>query len=352
MKSHATLHVLLGALALVTLACGSGNPVAEDDPGVEVPAVDPFEMNARLGRGVNFGNALEAPREGDWGVTLEALHFQRAREAGFATVRLPIRWSAHAQARAPYTIDETFFRRVDWAVDQALSRGLHLVLNVHHYEEMAANPRDHVDRWLAIWRQVASRYRGAPESLVFELMNEPNGALTAALWNEMVADAVHAIRATNPTRTLIVGPTGWNGVWALPTLQLPDDPHLIVTVHLYDPFSFTHQGAEWVDGSEAWLGTTWTGTEAETSALTTTLAQAAAYGTAHNRPVFLGEFGAYSRADLDSRVRWTAFVAREAERQGMSWAYWEFMAGFGIYNRQDDTWTTPLREALLPSASP
>lgn len=31
---------------------------------------DLFALNARLGRGVNLGNALEAPGEGEWGVTL------------------------------------------------------------------------------------------------------------------------------------------------------------------------------------------------------------------------------------------------------------------------------------------
>ena len=32
----------------------------------------------------------------------------------------------------------------------------------------------------------------------------------------------------------------------------------------------------------------------------------------HRRPIYLGEFGAYSKADLASRARWTAFVAQQA----------------------------------------
>ncbi len=31
--------------------------------------------NARLGRGINLGNALESPKEGEWGVTLQPEHF-------------------------------------------------------------------------------------------------------------------------------------------------------------------------------------------------------------------------------------------------------------------------------------
>src|SRR5207247_7305573 len=84
-------------------------------------ADDIFAINKKLGRGINLGNALEAPKEGEWGVTLKAEYFKRIKNAGFATVRLPVRWSAHAQAAAPYAIDAGFFRRVDWAIDQALA---------------------------------------------------------------------------------------------------------------------------------------------------------------------------------------------------------------------------------------
>lgn len=349
MKWHRYLWSALFLFTLFGLGCGGDNPVDTDK---DIPDVDPFEMNQRLGRGVNFGNALEAPSEGEWGVTLEARHFQRAKEAGFQTIRLPIRWSNHAATTAPYTIDGDFLNRVEWAVNQALSRDMNVVMNVHHYEEMAVNPRDHRERWLAIWRQVADHFRNHSENLVFELLNEPNGPLTAALWNDFLDAAIPVIRETNPTRNLIVGPVSWNNTNALPQLQLPDDDNLIVTVHFYEPFMFTHQGAEWVNGADAWLGTEWFGTEAEQAFVRNILERARDWGEANNRPIFVGEFGAFSRADLFSRVRWTGFVAREAERLGMSWAYWEFMSGFGIYNLADDSWNDVLRDALVPPNSP
>jgi endoglucanase len=78
------------------------------------------------------------------------------------------------------------------------------------------------------------------------------------------------------------------------------------------------------------------------------LAMAARWGEANHRPIFLGEFGAYSKADLESRVRWTAHVARQAEALGMSWAYWEFASGFGAYNWPARRWRTELLHALIP----
>ena len=329
----------------VLIAACSTSPADMDAPNGGIGA---FAMNQRLGRGVNFGNALEAPREGEWGVTLDAVHFRRAAEAGFETIRLPVRWSAHAQAVAPYTIDGAFFERVDWALDRAEDHGLNVVLNVHHYGGLVDDPAAHRARWVAIWRQVAARYADRPDGVVFELLNEPYGQLDAALWNDLLRDGLAAVRETNPARNVVVGPVSWNNTDALPQLELPDDDHLIVTVHMYEPFRFTHQGAGWVDGSEPWLGTEWTGTGEERAFVTGILERAAAWGEVHGRPIFVGEFGAYERADMESRARWTEWVVREAERLGMSWAYWEFMAGFGVYDRDADTFRTPLLEALLP----
>jgi endoglucanase len=135
----------------------------------------------------------------------------------------------------------------------------------------------------------------------------------------------------------------------LEKLVLPEnDRHLIVTVHFYDPMTFTHQGASWVQGSDKWLGNTWQGTDAEKLAVTKAFDKAAAWGKEHQRPMYLGEFGAFSRGDMDSRARWTAFVSRTAEADGLAWTYWEFCAGFGVYDPVAKQWREPLLDALLP----
>src|ERR1043165_4324095 len=111
-------------------------PISTPTPTPE-PSIDAFTMNRRLARTVNIGNALEAPTEGEWGVTIKDEYFQIIHDAGFTAVRLPVRWSAHALKEAPYTIDAAFFDRVDHVVNQALSQHLAVIVNVHHYEEMA-----------------------------------------------------------------------------------------------------------------------------------------------------------------------------------------------------------------------
>ena len=307
------------------------------------------DYNRLLGRGVNLGNALEAPREGAWGVTLKEDYFEEIAQAGFDSVRIPVKWSAQAEKEPPYTISERFLERVDWAVEQALARELVVVLNMHHYDEMATDPEAHLDRFLAIWAQLAVHYQAYPDTVYFEIMNEPNSAMTNALWHDFFTQALAVIRETNPRRMVIIGPVQWNNISQLQYLELPeDDRNLIVTYHYYEPFQFTHQGAEWVDGSERWLGRPWSGTEQQQKDVRRAFDRAARWAEANNRLLYLGEFGAYATAEMEDRVRWTAFVRQEAEVRGFSWAYWEFGAGFGVYDRGNRAWREPLLSALIP----
>ena len=183
----------------------------------------------------------------------------------------------------------------------------------------------------------------------FELLNEPHAKLTAEKWNRLLAETIAVVRRTNPTRQIVVGPVGWNSINDLPSLELPkDDQHLIVTVHYYSPFQFTHQGASWTgNDAQKWLGTKWTGTKAEQQAVVRDLDKAIAWAVEHRRPMYLGEFGAYEKADLESRARWTRFVADEAVKRKMGFAYWEFCSGFGAYDPQKNAWIEPLKKALL-----
>jgi endoglucanase len=308
-----------------------------------------FEINQKLGRGINLGNALEAPSEGEWGVTLEEEYFQLIADQGFDSVRIPIRWSAHALPAAPFTITPSFFDRVDWAIENALERGLAVVINFHHYEEIFGDPAGHEERLLAMWTQVAEHYQEAPLELVFEILNEPHNDLTSTRWNDLLVKALAVIRETNPDRIVMIGPGEWNNLYNLSKLRLPEnDRKLIATFHYYSPFEFTHQGAEWVDDSDPWLGSSWDGTQVQKSALRADFQIAANWAEENKRPIYLGEFGAYRKADMESRARWTASVARTAEEFGFSWAYWEFCSGFGIYDPQTRLWKPSLVKALIP----
>lgn len=298
--------------------------------------------------GVNMGNMLEVPNEGEWGLFVKEEYFDAIKDAGFDFVRLPVRWNTHAETEFPYTIDTAFFTRVDEIVNWALQRDLTIIVDFHHYEEMMWDPWSNKDRFLGISKQVAEHHKDYPSNVLFELLNEPNDQLNAALWNEYSTETLKIVRESNPTRDVVIGPVNWNSPDWLSTLDVPDDPHLIATFHYYSPFEFTHQGAEWNPDAGLWLGTTWDGTDEQKADITRMFDSVSEWAARNNIRILLGEFGAYSKAPQDSRVRWTSFVSREAERHGFAWAYWEFASGFGAYDPNANMWRDDLLKALIP----
>jgi endoglucanase len=316
---------------------------------------DADKMNQRLGHGVNFGDALEAPKEGDWGFVIKDEYFPAIKSAGFNSVRIPISWPAHAATMAPYTIDADFFKRVDEVVDQAHKNNLLAILDMHNYDALMQNPEAEKARFIALWQQIADHYQSAPDDVLFELLNEPYGNLNYATWNDLIKEVLPVIRQNNPNRYLIIGPAMWNGVTYLDALELPEsDTHIIVTFHYYSPMQLTHQGASWVQGSDAWMGTTWSGSAADRDPIRSDFDDAVDWALRNNRPLFLGEFGCYSNADPVSRLRWTTYIRQLAEARNFSWAYWDFgegagsAPGFGVYDPASDTWRKPLLDALIP----
>jgi endoglucanase len=245
-------------------------------------------------------------------------------------------------------INPGWLETLDWVVTKGLDANLMVILDLHEYTTMADNPEAKKEMFLSFWKQIAPRYKDKSANVVFELLNEPNQKLTVEMWNTFLAEAIKVIRESNPDRTLIIGPGNWNGIESLNTLKLPDnDRNIIVTVHFYHPMRFTHQGAAWASDYKNLSGIKWTGTPDEKKEIESKLKVAADWSLKNDRPIFLGEFGAYDKGDMDSRARYTAFVARTAEKLGFSWAYWQFDSDFIVYNIDKESWVEPILNALM-----
>lgn len=318
-------------------------------------AQDIFDLNTKLGRGVNMGNMFEAPSEDAWGNPFYDDYFERIAGLGFNHVRIPITWDVPDRALQgePYTINPAFMARIKYVVDKAQSAGLMAIINMHHHEAIFSNPETAKPRFLAQWKQIADTFKDYDENLLFEPLNEPHGNLSPEKWNAYFADALGVIRATSPTRGVIMGIANYGGLSAVPQIIIPEnDGNIILSIHYYEPFQFTHQGAEWVENSTPWLGTKWENTDLEQKAVKSQFQFVIDFAKKNNVPVNIGEFGAYSKADLDSRVLWTSFLARWFEEQGFSWAYWEFSSGFGFFNPVTNVYNQRLVDALLKDPLP
>lgn len=309
-----------------------------------------FDQNVRLGRGVNIIGYDAALWKDYTQGRFKEKYFKMIKEGGFSTIRVNIHPFKHMDSS--YKINPKWLETLDWVVKKGLEAKLMIILDLHEFNAMADDPIAKKEMFMSVWRQLAPRYKDQPNDVVFEILNEPNRKLSVALWNQYLVDAIKLIRKSNPNRTIIIGPGNWNGIESLSTLVLPkNDRNIIVTVHFYHPMSFTHQGAPWSKENKDLSGITWNGTQEEKELIETRLKVAADWSKANDRPILLGEFGSYDKADILSRARYTAFVARTAERLGFSWAYWQFDSDFIVYDIDKDAWVQPIKKALLPPKS-
>ncbi len=296
-----------------------------------------FKQNQLLARGINVPSLQK----------MEDKHFKVIKEAGFSNVRIPIGPFKYLKSDTDFTIDTAYLNLLDRIVKMALDNKLMAIIDFHQHHEMEKNPMGNKARFLAVWEQVANRYKNYPKEVLFEICNEPN--MKDSIWNILHQEAYDVIRKSNPKRTLLIGTIYGNQIKYLTNLKLPEaDRNIIVTIHYYEPIQFTHQGAPWSVKNKNLSGIEWTNTTEQEQAVRKDFDFAVAWSDSTKRPLHLGEFGVYEKTGMESRIRWTNYVARQAELRNWSWSYWEFNAGFGIYYMDKNEWKPGLLNALIP----
>ena len=314
--------------------------------GVAAPALAKTD-SLPIGRCVNMGNSLETPTEGSWGgKKIDAADFKRIADAGFNTIRLPVRWSTRASDTAPYSIDPAFMAQVKTVVDDARKVGLNVILNSHHFEEIHKDPSGaNIAKLAGMWTQIATAFADQPESnLWFEIENEPHDKFNDSNLLKVLNPALAEIRKSNPTRPVIIGGEFWSGVNSLKTLQLPDDPNIVPTFHYYDPFNFTHQGATWVDPSPP-LGRKYGGPE-DKKLLQNDLQKVRDYVARTGKTPFMGEFGAYSTVPIEDRVNYQKTIRVAFDQIGIGMCAWAYTNTFPLWDQEKKAWVPGMRDAM------
>jgi endoglucanase len=307
--------------------------------------LDPFDQVARMGRGVNILGYdplwIRFRR-----TRFQRRHFRLIHEGGFQTVRVNLRAFRHMNR--DHQLSAKWFRRVDWIVENALANHLQVILDEHDFDACGKDLYGCRTRLRAFWKEVAERYKDAPNSVMFELLNEPNTQLMPDVWNVLLNDILSVVRETNSRRNVVIGPAGSNSIDYLDQLKLPPaDRNIIVTVHYYLPVEFTHQGAHWYPPTAGLSGVKW-GSAQQKRRIAEDFDRVQQWSKKENRPVLLGEFGAYDTGDMDSRVSYTSHAARTAERLGWAWTYWQFDSDFVVWDMERDAWVQPIWKALVP----
>lgn len=330
-------HSILG-LTLLIASCSPALDVSADDT-----AKQPISM-APISRCMNLGSALEAPNEGEWGYSVRRADLVRLKEVGFDTIRLPVRWSVHTDMEPPYAIDPDILSRVDEIVGWAGEIDLQIIINVHHYELLNEDPDTHEPRLEVIWEQLSARYIDAPDSVIFETINEPHTKMSTVRTDALNRRLKAQLRADHPERWIILGTAFWGNLDALEESQPDYDPRVMLTYHDYSPFEFTHQGASWTDQTE--IGVRW-GTRKDISTMMADLDTAIAIQDRTRMPVFVGEFGVYQGVPVEQRALWTRTMRTGLEARGLAWCYWDFAGSLNVYDVDNEVWLPEIKAALL-----
>jgi len=358
-------------------------------------------MVKQMGRGLNLGNVLSAPVEGNWSPAVTEQYFIDVAAAGFTNVRIPMDffgarttgntsvYSSAAGTAGNYTgtsddyiVSSTYLGRIEQVIEWSLNQGLVTIIDFHglnlksefiytfdseeteYTHPTSAKRAADYQKFIAIWAQIADRFKNHSENLLFEVINEPYFHMTKSDMDALNTDVLTVIRASggsNGTRNVII--TGGTGTSHEAPLQIEPsiisgDTYVIATFHYYQPFDFTSSSADARD-NESW------GSVQDKELLTNRFDIVSSWATSNNIPVFLGEFSAdntggykYSTGDLNtisgnatgfadggpdnaSRVEFHRFVAEQAINRGFSFSAWDSgpKSNKTIHKRRDNSGT-------------
>jgi endoglucanase len=309
-----------------------------------------------LGKGTNLAHWLsQTRREGQ-----ERRNFITEKdiayiaELGFDHVRMPIdemqMWDE--QGKRDRDAFETLHDAVRWSLANDLKVVVDLhILRSHHFnakeKPLWTDPAEQ-ERFIDLWRDLSAALNGYPtDKVVYELMNEPV-ADDPDDWNRLVAKAFAAVRALEPKRTIMIGSNRWQGAETFDELAVPDDPHIILSYHFYEPFMFTHYKTSWnfmkdYDGSVRYPGVVLSREEFEQlpaglqdelerfvdvefnkQVLAEMMEKPLRRAKETGLPLYCGEYGVFDAAPAPDRVRWYRDMLEIFEEHGVSHANWNY----------------------------
>lgn len=334
----------------------SGAFARPQDDSNEVPP----SLLRKLTQGVNitrwFCYLNDADQEKHFQTYFKSQDYANLKQLGIRYVRLCISPDVILDGD---TIRPKALAAIDKAVDELMGQGLAVIWDLHDNGQMKLDdPSNDNSRFLNFWINIAEHYKGAHENnMVFELVNEPVFLQNPEKWFLLQRATVKAVRAVDRSRTIMVSSNSWSGIDNLAKLPFLPEKNLIYTVHCYDPFFFTHEGATWAGDAvkplkhmpfpsspeavakmidqipEASQGLVrdYGAQKYDTAYLVGRLQIAHDWAAAHHVPILLGEFGAYPLNALpEDRERWFQSMRIAIDKLHMRNCLWGYDDGFGL----------------------
>jgi len=285
--------------------------------------------------------------------------FINIKELGCDVVRLPINLHAMTNGAPDYTLDDLFYFFIDPIADWAEELEICLILDNHSFNPDISTDPAIEDILIPVWKQMASHFKNRSSYILYEVLNEPHD-ISDDTWNTIQQNVINAIRSIDTKHTIVIGGAGWNSYHNLTAMPVYSDSNLIYTFHFYEPFLFTHQGADWTSPSlgpfsavpfpfdaglmpdlPQVLAGTWVASAFNDYNVTGTVASvqqqldiAVAFKNERDVPLYCGEFGVYRiNSDNDQRVNWYGVVSDYLTSHGIGWTIWDYQGGFGLFEK-------------------
>ncbi|MCA0360268.1 MAG: glycoside hydrolase family 5 protein [Armatimonadetes bacterium] len=322
---------------------------------------------AALQTGINLSHWYAQTME-DYGDKHLTTYFQESdrqliKKIGFKHVRYTLNPAALNGSNAPSdAIRPERLKMFGDQVDAFVKAGIAVIVDIHPDDSFKEALRDDprmVAAFEGFWSKLATEMaKRDPNKVFLEVLNEP-AVMKGDKWRGIESRLVGAIRKAAPKHTIIVNPGGeWSSIDRLVEGEPYADKNLIYTFHCYDPFVFTHQGAEWgwdksrfmkqvpypsspeavepllgtiQDQDAMWAVKNYGGENWDFAKMKARLKLAADWGAKHKVPVYCGEFGAYATfSPRESRLTWIRDTTRAMRELGIGWAMWDYAGGFAV----------------------
>ncbi len=330
--------------------------IAKSNPTTQAARSAAFKRAKSLDNGVSFSwleqtwnkDALAETRISDTDLLL-------LKKLGFKSIRLPVAFEYYENE---HIADERIFSHIDNIVKQCGLYGFKLIIDYHNGNFNENNFPVETKTIINLWLKLAKRYKKvSDDDLFFEIYNEPPH-MDPQVWKDAASDIIAEIRKIDLNRTLIVGASNYNSIYELSrSVPLADD-NIIYTFHFYEPFLFTHQGAEWIGDQESTVGVPFPynaekfpiinpkakNTDGEKNyneypidgneqSVKDKLQIVKKWGDKYNVPLLCGEYGVYNKyADQDSRCRYISTVRQTLKKLNIPGLLWDYNGNFSIFN--------------------
>ena len=278
--------------------------------------------------------------------------FAQIARWGFDHVRLPVDYNVVQNADG--TMKEDGLRRIENAVTLARKYGLNLVLDLHKTQGFSFDAGEHEagffeseayqEKFYTVWESFAERFGGDSAHVAFELLNEVTEAVYLPVWKRVSRECVRRIRLRAPETLILLGSYHHNSAQTLPELDAPYDARVLYNFHLYEPLSFTHQGAYWVPWQDPKARQSYAESGASEAFFEGFLAPAFKKAEKEGTELYCGEFGVIDVVPPAEALKYFRDLHAVFARHGVAHAVWSYkQMDFGLADARMDA----VREELL-----